>query len=239
MRTFSFCQLCCHLVSCHILFHQVSPSQFCSASIPLPVQCHMQHCSRGILFIHFNLCSLRNSDICCMGACFSRDPNPSQHAHFSRVRPLLFLLANCPTFWSLCHSTHYSHLVQAVALRHPPPFYPVLVISLLQTSLVRVTPDVVHPPHSWSSFCLRTSHSHLHRLLHLIIPAQNVFMPAQPRFLCHVFHSPNLPRLVPSFISVPWYNTLHPPHTSLYTLVLNHELAAVPNGERCNWFSVK
>ena len=31
--------------------------------------------------------------------------------------------------------------------------------------LVHATPDVVHPPHSWSSFCPSTSHFHLHRLL--------------------------------------------------------------------------
>ena len=64
---------------------------------------------------------------------------------------------------------------------HPPPSSPVLGISLFQIALVLIMPDVVHPPHSWSSFCLDTSHFHLHHLLHLIsfIHLQNVSIPVE------------------------------------------------------------
>ena len=74
-----------------------------------------------------------------------------------------------------------SSIVPGRVLYQPSPSSPVLVVSLLQTSLVHVMSDVLHPPHSWSSFCLRTSHSHLHRLIHLIVflPTQNVSTPAQ------------------------------------------------------------
>ena len=70
-------------------------------------------------------------------------------------------------------------------------YYPVL---LLQTAFVYVLPDVVHTSYSWSSFCTRTSHFHLQRLLHLIflIHPQHVSIPAQPglhRFQCDVFRS--------------------------------------------------
>ena len=36
-----FCHLCRHLVSGHILFHQVSPSQLWSASISRSIYCHL------------------------------------------------------------------------------------------------------------------------------------------------------------------------------------------------------
>ena len=36
-----FWHLSCHLVSCHILFHQVSPSQLWAASILLSTYCHL------------------------------------------------------------------------------------------------------------------------------------------------------------------------------------------------------
>ena len=45
------CYLSCHLVSGHIVFHQVSPSQLWSASILLSIYCHLQYLSRGIIFI--------------------------------------------------------------------------------------------------------------------------------------------------------------------------------------------
>ena len=40
-----------HLVSGHSLFHQVSPSQFWSASISLSSYCHLQYLSRGLICI--------------------------------------------------------------------------------------------------------------------------------------------------------------------------------------------
>ena len=46
-----FCHLSRHLVSCHIIFHQVSPSQLWSASISLSVYRNLQYLSRGIIFI--------------------------------------------------------------------------------------------------------------------------------------------------------------------------------------------
>ena len=65
---------------------------------------------------------------------------------------------------------------------YPSPTSPVLGVYLLQTKLVHIVPDVFHPPHSWSYFCLSTSHFHLHRLLHLIsvIPPQHVTKPSEP-----------------------------------------------------------
>ena len=52
MPVFSvLCHLNRHLVSCHILFHQVSPSQLWSASISLSIYCHLQYLSRGLTLI--------------------------------------------------------------------------------------------------------------------------------------------------------------------------------------------
>ena len=45
------CHLCRHLVSGHIVSHQVSPSQLWSPTIPLSVYRHLQDLSRGIIFI--------------------------------------------------------------------------------------------------------------------------------------------------------------------------------------------
>ena len=45
------CHLSRHLVSGHIVFHQVSPSQLWSASIYLFVYRHPQYLARGIIFI--------------------------------------------------------------------------------------------------------------------------------------------------------------------------------------------
>ena len=47
-------------------------------------------------------------------------------------------------------------------LYYPSPCSHILGVSLPQTSLVHVMPDVIHPPHSSSSFCQGTSHFHLH-----------------------------------------------------------------------------
>ena len=65
------CHLSSHLVSGHIVFHQVSPSQLWSASISLSFYLHLQYLSRVVIFIsplymwpnHLNLFSLRNSAI--------------------------------------------------------------------------------------------------------------------------------------------------------------------------------
>ena len=45
------CPLCRHLVSGHIVSHQVSPSQLWSPTIPLSVYRHLQDLSRDIIFI--------------------------------------------------------------------------------------------------------------------------------------------------------------------------------------------
>ena len=72
-----------------------------------------------------------------------------------------------------------------VVLNHPPTSS-VLSAYILQTTLVHVMLDVIHPPHSLSSFCPHTSHFHLHRLLHFIsfIHLQNLSISAQSRFQC-------------------------------------------------------
>ena len=62
-----------HLVSCHIVFHQVSPSQLWPASISNSIYRHLQYLSRGIIFIspnHLNLFFLMNSAIGYMCASF-------------------------------------------------------------------------------------------------------------------------------------------------------------------------
>ena len=40
---------------------------------------------------------------------------------------------------------------------------------ILNTALVHIMLDVVHPPHSWNYFCQCTSHFHLHSQLHLVL----------------------------------------------------------------------
>ena len=68
-----------HLVSGHILFHQVSPSQLWFASISLSIYCIVKYISRGLIFIspvhmsypnHLDLFSLRNYAIGFMCASF-------------------------------------------------------------------------------------------------------------------------------------------------------------------------
>ena len=52
MPVFSvFCHLSRHLVSGHIVFHQVSPSQLWSALISLSIYWHLEYLSRGLIFI--------------------------------------------------------------------------------------------------------------------------------------------------------------------------------------------
>ena len=46
-----FCHLSHHLVSCHVLFHQVSPSQLRSSSIPLSSYCHLLYVLRCLILI--------------------------------------------------------------------------------------------------------------------------------------------------------------------------------------------
>ena len=46
-----FCNLSCHLLSSHFLFHQISTSQFCSASISLSIYRHLQYISRGLIYV--------------------------------------------------------------------------------------------------------------------------------------------------------------------------------------------
>ena len=106
------CHLCRHLVSGHIAFHQVSPSQLWSASIPLSIYRHLQYLSRGIIFIsplhmskpsqlilseefrhRVHVCLF--PDVYISDMIYSRlSPCPPQHAHFSCVQfPLFFLTA--------------------------------------------------------------------------------------------------------------------------------------------------
>ena len=68
------------------------------------------------------------------------------------------------------------------------------------SNTVHILPDVVHPPHSWSSFWPCTSHFHLHNLLHIIffLHSQNVSIPAQPACLAFnlMFSTPKSPNFV-------------------------------------------
>ena len=67
---------------------------------------------------------------------------------------------------------------QVGVLYHTPPYSPVLCASILQTTLVHVMTDVVHPPYSWSSlpaylslifsssaspYCIHTFTEYVHR----------------------------------------------------------------------------
>ena len=61
-------------------------------------------------------------------------------------------------------------------------------LFVLQNTPVFVMLNVVHPPHSWSSYCPGTSHFHLRRrLLYLIFFIHPHDMPTQARHGCLAF----------------------------------------------------
>ena len=141
------CHLSRHLVSGHIVFHQVSPYQLWSASISLSVYRHLQYLSRGIIFISPLYMSEPSQPLLSeefrhrvyVSRClhFSHDLVssfllPPQHAHFSCVQFPLLLLSNCPTFCTIHHGRFYSRLVHFVfqlywyvpVAHHPSRFLP-------------------------------------------------------------------------------------------------------------------
>ena len=130
---------------------------------------------------------------------------------------------------------------QVGVLYLPPSSSPVLGVSLLLTALVRITPDAVHPPHSWSSFCPRTSHYHLHRLLHLIffIHPQNM-----SNLVCFAFSLKFSTRksllillLLSLFLSV----TIDPPqhsHFCCFQCVSNTSFVVLLHAARAWWFCI-
>ena len=96
-------------------------------------------------------------------------------------------------------------------------------------------PDVVHSPHSWSSFCPHTSHFHLHRLLHLIsfIRPQNgsiLVQPGLPSCQCDFFHSQFYRFWLCPLVPHPWSSTTFsfllfletPPPSFLVPIFLPH-----------------
>ena len=100
---------------------------------------------------------------------------------------------------------------QVGVLYHPSSSSsPVLDVSVRQTTLVHAMADVVHSPHSWSSFCPLTSHFHLHRLLHLISFVCRMCS-CQCKLACLalkvMFSFSKSPNSVPPSVpwSVPWY----------------------------------
>ena len=100
-----FCHLSRHLVSCHILFHQVSPSQLWSASISLSIYCHLQYLSRGVIFI--SPLHMSNPSGTCVPL--------SRCLHFSHDLVLSFLLPTATCAFEFCAISYpriVAHIVQ-------------------------------------------------------------------------------------------------------------------------------
>ena len=176
----SLVQLWCQVGFCTILLHLLlswaSPSSLVQVWCQVGVLYHPPP-SSPVLVVSFLPCpammpgqgSVPSSSIFCLG----RLPPPLSNydARLGFCTILLHLLLSWPSRSSLVQLW-----CQVGVLYHPPPSSSVFVLSLLQTTLVHIMPDVVYPPHSWSSFCPRTSHTYLHSLFHHIffLTTQNV-----------------------------------------------------------------
>ena len=144
------CHLSRHLVYCHIVFHQVSPSQLWSTSMSLSIYLHLPYLSHGVIFIsplytyepyqpllseefrhRVHVCLF--PDVYISHMVYSRlSFCPPQQAHFSCVQFPLLLLSNFPTFCTIHHGRFYRRLVHFVfqrcwyvpVARHPSSFPP-------------------------------------------------------------------------------------------------------------------
>ena len=129
------CHLSRHLVSGHIVFHQVSPSQIWSASISLSVYLHLQYLSRGVIFIS------RNSTIGYMCASF-------QMSTFLTRSSLVFPLAHRNMRISVvCNSLSYFFLTT----HHSAPYTMAGFVAVLYTFVFQLC-WYVHVAHYSGSF---------------------------------------------------------------------------------------
>ena len=87
--------------------------------------------------------------------------------------------------------------------------FPVMDVSLLQTSLVHSMPEAVHPCHYWSSFCPGTSYFHLHVCFTLCYCSFRSISPYQRNLACLAF---NLMFSTPKYLLIPSLLSLPPIH---------------------------
>ena len=117
------CHLSRHLVSGHIVCHQVSPSQLWSTSISLSIYRNLQYLSRGIIFISPLYVSKPSQPLLSeefrhlVHVCLFPDDLvssfllPPQHAHFSCVQLSLLILSICLTFDTIRHGRFYRRII--------------------------------------------------------------------------------------------------------------------------------
>ena len=105
------CHLCRHLVSGHIVSHQVSPSQLWSPTIPLSVYRHLQDLSRGIIFMGDKAC-WDKIILRILGwhqrACW----DIIEHAGIIVEHAVISLLTMLGLFWLVCSSNRSTRGVQ-------------------------------------------------------------------------------------------------------------------------------
>ena len=102
-----------------------------------------------------------------------------------------------------------------------PPFHSILCIISHQTSNLHVSLNHFLPCHLWSSPTSAPFYSHIHTLLHPIIPLlpQHVAHPSQPaasHYITNLFNAHTLPQLSICLLLSQWHSA-HPSHHSHFS----------------------